>query len=147
MLCKICMLEAWGESNSTFLPLCPCPQGCSRSFLRAGVTPAASGRVNTSREYVLVKAHGFVEWANDSDIPYKSRNAVCRDYGTILKMGDPRFRSSGFGKNSTYSLMLRTCGISFFSYKMKMALYPKCVSRDWLKDLWCTMPWIRNLPE
>lgn len=124
--------------------------------LRAAPDPAwelgsflhASERVNTGGEYVLVKVCGFVEWANDSDIPYKSRNVVCRDHGTILKTGDPRFRS-WFGKNLPYSLRLRMCEISFSRYKMKMALYPKYVSRDWLKedDLWCIMPWIRNLPR
>lgn len=36
------------------------PQGYPGSCLRAGVIPACFGRVNTSGEYVLVEACGFV---------------------------------------------------------------------------------------
>lgn len=133
MLCEACMwIVSWKPAGGlTWLSShVSCPQGYRGSCLRAGVIPGCFGRVNTSGEYVLVEVCGFVRWANDSDIPHKSRHVVCRDYGTVLKTGDPRFRSSCFGKNLSYSLRLRMDEISFSSYKMEMALYHKCISRN-----------------
>lgn len=130
--------------------MCSCPRGCSRSFLRAGIIPARFRKSEHPWRICVGESMQICRMSKWLRRPlYKNQNVVCKDYGTILKTGDLGFRSSWFGKNLLYSIKPRMCELSFSSHKMKMALYPKCVSRDWLKEeaLLCTMPWIRNLPK
>lgn len=117
------------------------------SWVRAWIVPAGKD----CGEYLFVKVCRFFRMKKWFRHLYKSWNVVCRHHGTILTPWDPRFRSSGFGNNLPYSFTPGMFELGFSLYKLKISLYPKCISKDWWKkrkkptDLGCTFPWIRYL--
>lgn len=130
------MLEAWGAIYSTSVPLSsPCalvlraaPDAIWElgSFLLPGLFREREHQWRVSGCETLQSCR-VSKWVRHP--LYKSQNAACRDYDTILKTGEPRFRS-WFGRNMPYSPGPRMFELSFSSYKMKMASYSTCVSRD-----------------
>lgn len=139
MLCEVCMwIACWkpgGETYSTNVPL------CSPHALVLGAAPDAFWELGSfllfrEREHQwrisgceTLQSCRMSKWVRRP--LYKSQKAACRDYDTILKTGEPRFRS-WFGRNMPYSPGPRMFELSFSSYKMKMAPYSTCVSRDWV---------------
>lgn len=156
MLCEVCMWIACSQPGVILSPLMwgfPAHGLLSSGLfqiLRAGIIPVCfrerehQWRISVGETMQIYRMR---KWTRHP--LWKSQKAVCGDYGTILKRGEPGFRSSWLEENMPYGLVPRKFELSFSSYKMKMASYPACVSRDWLRKeaRQCTMPWVRNLPK